>query len=223
MIISGFIRMFYLDLFLSMGVLRLSYRAMRKVKRMVFTFTDNLFTKFYLKVNDVKFGKALKSNGIPKFDIRINGSLHIGNNFSMNNGNNHNMIGRQQLCYFVVMEGATLVIGDNVGISATAFVCSNHIEIGNNVKIGGNTVIYDTDFHSLDPQLRLNADTDKKNAKNAPIKIGNNVFIGAHATILKGVTIGDKAIIGACSVVTKNIPAGEIWAGNPAKFLKKLG
>lgn len=49
--------------------------------------------------------------------------------------------------------------------------------------------------------------------------IGNDVFIGAHSTILKGVTIGDKAIIGAGSVVAKSVPAGEIWAGNPARFI----
>ena len=52
--------------------------------------------------------------------------------------------------------------------------------------------------------------------------IEDNVFIGAHSTILKGVTIGQNSIIGACSVVTKNIPPNEIWAGNPAKFIKKL-
>lgn len=205
-----------------MSILKLSYRALRKVKRIILSFTDNLLTQVYLKVNDVKFGKALRSNGLAKFDIRLSGCLRIGHNFSMNNGFNHNMIGRQQPCYFVIMEGATLIIGDNVGISATAFVCSNHIEIGNNVKIGGNTVIYDTDFHSIDPQLRMNANTDKKNTKNAPVKIGNNVFIGAHSTILKGVEIGDDAIVGAGSVVTKDIPMREIWAGNPAKYIRKV-
>lgn len=205
-----------------MNVPQFLYRALRKVKRIVFSFTDNFFTKFYLKVNNVKFGKSLRSNGIPKFDIRLNGYLRIGNNFSMNNGNNHNMIGRQQACYFVVMEGATLTIGDNVGISATAFVCSNSIEIGNNVKIGGNVVIYDTDFHSINSTFRADAKLDKANAKNAPVKIGNDVFIGAHVTILKGVTIADNAIIGAGSVVSKDVPAGEIWAGNPAKYIRKV-
>lgn len=205
-----------------MKILRLSYRAARKIKRILLCFTDDIITKFYLKVNNVKYGKNITSNGVAKFDIRLNGSLCIGDNFSMNNGNNHNMIGRQQPCYFVVMEGARLLIGNNVGISSTAFVCSTQIEIGNNVKIGGNAVIYDTDFHSINFGFRADPKLDRANAKSSPVKIGDHVFIGAHATILKGVTIGDKAIIGACSVVTKNIPAGEIWAGNPAKFLKKL-
>ena len=52
--------------------------------------------------------------------------------------------------------------------------------------------------------------------------IEDNVFIGAHSTILKGVRISKNSIVGACSVVSKNIPPNEIWAGNPIKFIKKI-
>lgn len=62
--------------------------------------------------------------------------------------------------------------------------------------------------------------TEFNKRKMENVKIENNVFIGAHTTILKGVTIGSNAIIGACSVITKDIPANEIWAGNPARFIK---
>lgn len=54
------------------------------------------------------------------------------------------------------------------------------------------------------------------------VKIGNNVFIGAHSIICQPVTIGDDVVIAAGSVVTKNIPSGEIWGGVPAKFIKKV-
>jgi acetyltransferase-like isoleucine patch superfamily enzyme len=107
-------------------------------------------------------------------------------------------------------------------MSSTAIVCHNKIEIGDNVNLGGNVVIYDTDFHSLNPIERLNRELDIKGTKTKPVKIGNNVFIGAHSTILKGVFIGDNSVIGACSVVTKNVPENEIWGGNPAKFIKKI-
>ena len=60
------------------------------------------------------------------------------------------------------------------------------------------------------------------NVKTAPILIKEGVFIGAHAIILKGVTIGRHSVIGAGAVVTKDVPDNEVWAGNPAKFVKKL-
>jgi acetyltransferase-like isoleucine patch superfamily enzyme len=121
-----------------------------------------------------------------------------------------------------VGKGAHLSIGKNVGISSTGIVCHHKITIGDNVRIGGNTVIYDTDFHSLNKTHRLNGKLDKEHTKTKPIIIKNNVFIGAHSTILKGVEIGENSIVGACSVVVKNIPDNEIWAGNPAKKIRTI-
>ena len=74
-------------------------------------------------------------------------------------------------------------------------------------------------FHSLNTSIR-NSNQDRLHAKRKHVNIGDNVFIGAHTTILKGVTIGNNVIIGACSVITKDIPENEIWAGNPANFIK---
>jgi acetyltransferase-like isoleucine patch superfamily enzyme len=174
--------------------------------------------QFYL--NGVKFDKGLKVAGLLKIHVTRRGKLSIGNNFQINSGNNFNIIGRQQKTIFWV-EGE-LIIGDNVGMSATAIICNKQIIIGNNVVIGGNTVIYDTDFHNLDPIIRYNKNLDKKTAIKLPVVIEDNVFIGAHTTILKGVIIGKNSVIGACSVVTKNIPSNEIWAGNPAKCIKLI-
>lgn len=58
--------------------------------------------------------------------------------------------------------------------------------------------------------------------KSKPILIKEGAFIGAHAIVLKGVTIGKYSVIGAGSVITKDIPDNEVWAGNPARFIKKL-
>jgi acetyltransferase-like isoleucine patch superfamily enzyme len=154
--------------------------------------------------------------------ISLHAKVSIGHHFMMNNGLFNNMIGRQQPCFFVVTKKGELIIGNNVGISATAIVCWNKIEIRDNVKIGGGTVIYDTDFHSLDYQERNAVTEIFDNVKTAPVLIKENAFIGANSTVLKGVTIGENAIIGACSVVTKDVPDNEIWAGNPARFIRKI-
>jgi acetyltransferase-like isoleucine patch superfamily enzyme len=138
----------------------------------------------------------------------------------MNSGDEFNVIGRQQKCILWV-EG-NLQIGNNVGLSATAIICQLGITIGNNVKIGGNTVIYDTDFHSLNAEDRRHSDADRKSTRRAKVVIEDDVFIGAHTTILKGVTIGKRSIIGAASVVSKSIPPNEIWAGNPAAYIKDV-
>ena len=180
---------------------------------------DWLFCYFVLYSNGVKF-HTFKSSGIPKINISLGGVCIIGYNFKINNRESSNPIGRFHSCSIFVGKSGFLNIGNSVGISSTAIVCHERIEIGNNVNCGGNVAIYDTDFHSLNLKDRINPETDFKGAKSRPIKIGDNVFIGAHSTILKGVWIGENSIIGACSVVTKNIPANEIWAGNPARFIR---
>lgn len=180
---------------------------------------DQIITYVILYTNGIHFS-SFKSHGIPNINIGLGGKCIIGPNFKMNNRQSANPIGRFQPCSLIVGKRGELLVGNNVGISSTAIVCHEKIVIGDNVNLGGNVAIYDTDFHSLNHIKRLNRELDSRDTKTKPVKIGNNVFVGAHSTILKGVTIGDNSIIGACSLVTKNIPANEIWGGNPAKFIK---
>ena len=99
-------------------------------------------------------------------------------------------------------------------------MCIRDRTIGNHTIIGGNCKIWDTDFHPTSiEQRRIDIDS---NAKTSPIHIGEYVFVGADSIIMKGVTVGDFAVIGAGSVVRTNIPENEVWAGNPAVFVKKL-
>jgi len=195
------------------------FKAIRKVKNLIIKQFYKPISIIIFYLNGVNIARGLACNGLPKVIVTRRGKMIIGENFRFNSGENHNIIGRQQKCIFWV--DGILSIGNNVGMSSTAIICKDNINIGNNVVIGGNVVFYDTDFHSLDPNLR-NSPLDQSNAKKSPIIIEDNVFIGAHSTILKGVTIGENSIVGACSVVTKNIPANEIWGGNPARFIKKI-
>lgn len=170
--------------------------------------------------NDVSFS-TFTCTGIPYVMVaRGARGMHIGKGFSMHNGADGNPIGCFQPCTFFVDRDCSIKIGENVGISQTALIAHADITIGDNVKIGGGTCIYTSDFHSLDYQIRSSKE-DQKYRISAPIQIGNNVFIGAHSIILKGVIIGDNSIIGAGSVVTKSIPANQIWAGNPAKYIRE--
>lgn len=199
------------------GFFVILYKSFRRTKYSLLAPFQYCLTGLLFYCNNVKRG-TFSTRGIPFVSVARGSRFVIGNNFTMNNIIAANPIGRVQKCSFFVDRNASLEIGNNVAMSFTAISCSLKIIIKDNVMIGGGTCIYDTDFHPLSHEDRL-ADKNE-NIVNSPVVIESNVFIGANSTILKGVTIGNNSIIGACSVVTKNIPPNEIWAGNPAKFIK---
>ena len=171
-------------------------------------------------VNSVQVGDSCRFRGRIYFrNLGRKGSIRIGNHVNINSSMKADPIGGQTRTILYVRKQGSINICDGVGLSNTAIVSESAVTIGEFSNIGGGTKIYDTDFHSIRPAERLNGDT---NVKSAPITIGKQVFIGGHCIILKGVTIGDGAVVGAGSVVTKDIPAGEIWAGNPAKCIGKV-
>lgn len=110
-------------------------------------------------------------------------------------------------------------IGDGVGISGASIVTCSEIEIGDETMIGANCNIYGTDFHPISAKDRKNQKTTA-DAQTAPIKIGKRCWLASNVTVLKGVTIGNEVVVGAMSLVNKNINAGSIVAGVPAKFIR---
>lgn len=201
------------------------YKCVHKVLYKILHMYHTVATWIKFKGNGVKFSSFM-SNGIPEVWVsRRGGCITIGEDFRMNNGNAANIIGFGVPCALMA-EKATINIGNNVGISQTTlFALEADITIGDYTLIGGGVKMYSTDFHStnhLHRRTRGIASLDKQNRKSSPIVIGHDCFIGAGSIILKGVTIGDFSIIGAGSVVTKSVPSGEIWAGNPARFVKKM-
>lgn len=200
--------------------MKLIYKSIRKIFHVLLNFLEKFISIIILYGNNISFSN-FRASGIPYIMVARGGKCKIGKNFAMNNGIKGNPIGCYQKCTIFVDRGAELIIGNNVGISQTALICTKKIIIENHVKIGGGVCIYDTDFHSLNPDIRKSSE-DLKHRKQKEILIKENAFIGAHSIILKGVTIGKNSIVGAGSVVTKSIPDNEIWAGNPAKFIKKI-
>lgn len=114
---------------------------------------------------------------------------------------------------------ARLSIGDDVGISGGGICVQTEVTIGNGVMLGANAFITDTDFH---PLLPTNRRYSTEHVGTRPVVIEDNVFIGMNSVILKGVRIGRNSVIGAGSVVARDVPPNEVWAGSPARFVKAL-
>ena len=151
------------------------------------------------------------------------GCLLVGKNFTCNNSFSSNSVGVFQPCLFnVSTPNSSIVIGNNVGISGSTINASTSVFIGDNTIIGSGCLISDTDSHPVLAALRRLPNGGSEYTNKKPIKIGKNVFIGARCVVMKGVTIGDGAVIGAGSIVTKSIPGNCIAAGNPAKIIKEL-
>jgi acetyltransferase-like isoleucine patch superfamily enzyme len=166
----------------------------------------------------IKLTDILKIKGVLRIYGR--GEIIIGENIKINTRFSANPIGGQTFTSFYVAENAQLTIGKNVGISNSSIVSFSRIVIEDNVLIGGDCKIFDTDFHSINPEIR-NSPNDTS-YKSMPVTIKRGAFIGAASIILKGVVIGENSVIGAGSIVTKSVPANEIWAGNPAKFINTV-
>ena len=115
-------------------------------------------------------------------------------------------------------ESSEVIIGDNVVMANGASIQAvSKITIEDNVMIGINCFLVDTDGHDLNPEKRMTGEV-----KSAPITIKRNVIIYYNSVVFKGVTIGENSVIGACSVVTKDIPANVFAAGNPARVIRNL-
>ena len=174
------------------------------------------FNRWYFKAKKIEYG--LNLDVIGNMSIYGKGNIKIGDNFMMTNDGSINPISSNIKGSFYTEDDAFVNIGDNVGMSATRLWISKGLTIGNNVKIGACTLLIDTDTHPIDYNIRR---TSNEGTKASPIKIEDDVWIGAHCIILKGVTIGARSIIGAGSVVTKDIPCDCIAVGNPCKIIKQ--
>ena len=193
-------------------------KALKKIKIQV----NSLFFRLiiWLKSGNIVIGKRLKVYGKLDFLALKDSQISFGNDIVFKSATKYNYVGLNRPCSIAVDEYAVLQIGDNCGFSGTSIYVSQKVSIGKFCNFGGNTFIWDTDFHPVNYLDRRIHNVNK--IESSPIIIGDDVFVGANTMILKGVTIGDRAIIGAGSVVTKNIPADEIWAGNPASFIKNI-
>lgn len=146
--------------------------------------------------------------------VNISGNnIHIGRSFTA--------IGEQMARVEIGVWGreegqGRLVIGDCVLMSPGSRISvSDEITIGDGTMFANGVYVTDSDWHGL-------YDRTERSGKVTPVHIGRNVWLGDHATVLKGVSIGENSVVAARAVVTRDVPANVVVAGNPAKVVKEL-
>lgn len=151
---------------------------------------------------DVKMGKNVKlSKFINLYGCSIGSNTKIG-------------------AFVEVQKKAS--IGKNCKISSHTFICEG-VAIGDDSFIGHGVMFINDNYpKAVNAKGEVESDKDWV-GRLVKTSVGRRVSIGSNATVLGGVSIGDGSLIGAGSVVTKSVPAGEIWAGNPARFKRKAG
>lgn len=183
------------------------------VRIIISTFLWTLINKISARWWTVQLGRYSKFQGKTYFRLQPGSKIVIGDNCHFLSSNTSNLIGIYSPCIISTLSRvASISIGDKCGFSGTIIGSSLEVKLGNNVRCGANTLITDTDWHTDDDRI----------GKDSPVLIEDNVWLGYGVKVLKGVHIGENTVIGACSVVTHDIPANVIAAGNPCKVIRRL-
>lgn len=172
--------------------------------------------KYHVLSENIVIGKLFKKNIPCLFNGK--GQIKIGNNTEL--GVKSSPYFYSNYSYFEARSTeAKITIGERVYINNKCSIVADktEIQIKNDVLIGTNCMIVDSDFHNLHPKKRHN-----NNQTCKKVVVEKNVFIGNNVTILKGVTIGENSVIGSGSIVVQNIPENVIASGVPCKVIKPI-
>jgi acetyltransferase-like isoleucine patch superfamily enzyme len=162
----------------------------------------------------VRLGHGCSFIGFTWFRRHPRSRIVIGPGCQFRSSHASNPSGINRPCLLTTMaEGAEIEIGPNCGFSGTAIACSTKISFGESVRCSPNTWIIDTDGHHHE---------DPRTGPDAPVSIGNGVWLGANVSVMKGVSIGDNTVVAAGSMVTRSLPANVVAGGVPAKVLKQI-
>jgi serine acetyltransferase len=149
--------------------------------------------------------------------VRVWGRPKVHNEGTIRIGDRTKLISHTATLALSTAPGATLDIGERVFINfGCTLGATQLIRIGPRCAIGSHAVIIDNDFHTVDPERRYVV------PPSAPIILEENVWLGARVVVLRGVTIGAHSVIGAGSVVTRNIPPRSLAVGLPARVVKSI-
>lgn len=183
-------------------------------------FLDRWLWPWWLRIAGVQCGRNVHCTGRPRIRIARGGEIRLGDRVHLVSRRVANPLWLHRPCSLSVRAGARIVIGEGSGLSGVVICAASSVEIGDRVLVGANCTIVDTDFHPLSPEARREHAT--RGALSQPVRIGNDVFIGMHALILKGTELDDGCVVGAGAVVTGRFPPRSIVVGNPARVVKEL-
>ena len=173
-----------------------------------------------LRMRGIQFTSPITLIGQPICSRYPGSTVSLGSGVTLDSAIRSNRLGGFSPCVVrTVTPTACIRLGERVGLSNSVIVAGNSIEIGDDTIIGSGVMILDNDFHAMGTGFSWVSECSKN---SEPIKIGRGCFIGSRSMILKGVTLGDRAIIGAGAVVTKDVPAYSIAAGNPARIVRTI-
>ena len=175
------------------------------------------FVRFIFLWNGIAWGESWHFFGVPVIQKHRRSLIRFGSGLSLRSSLRSNPLGPNHPVFITTWQSdAVLTVGSHFAMTGGTLCAAERIEIGDHVTIGDNVTVVDSDFHPIDPVRRL---THPNDGQTSPVIIENNVFIGMNSLILKGVKIGEGSVIGAGSVVTKDVPPGVIVAGNPARVI----
>ena len=171
--------------------------------------------RLLLRLRGVRTGTGIILSGFPLIKKFPGASITIGNGVTIHSLTRMNPVLSHHTCLAALSNQARIVLEDGCGISGATLVCVNGIRIGRHTLIGADALILDNDMHYPRSGARWGS-TLGQPEQGQPISIGEGCFIGARATILKGVTIGSGSVVAAGAVVTRDVPPGCLAIGNPA-------
>ena len=173
-----------------------------------------------LRMRGIQFTSPIALVGQPICSRYPGSFISLGSGVTLDSAIRSNRLGGFSPCVVrTVTPTARIQLGDRVGLSNSVIVAGNTIEIGQDTILGSGVMILDNDFHVMGTGFSW---VSECSTNSKPIKIGRGCFIGSRSMILKGVTLGDRAIIGAGAVVTKDVPAYSLAAGNPARIVRTI-
>ncbi len=182
------------------------------IVKLLYAFCSPLVWLF-MWMNRVIFKPNVYFCGIPIISRKRGSFFKIGARNRFVSTSICNLIGINHRCVMSTNSSdSILIIGERCSFSGVSIRCFKSISIGNDVRMGANCVILDGDGHQNDFRTR----------ENRPVVIGDHVWLGANVTVMKGVTIGENSLIGMGSVVTKDIPANVVAAGNPCRVIREI-